>query len=351
MRRWFAIFGVMLVITVTHYAVPPSEYLWHEILERAYYLPIVFAAVSFGRIGGVVAAACAMICYLPHILPSSNGSPQLMASKYAEMVIFLAVGFATGALADREKQRRRELQAAAVDLQATHAELQTSVTQLQQADRLSALGQLVAGLAHEIRNPLGSIEGAVDICSRTENEAKRSEFLGIIKKEVTRLNNLLSSLLDFARTRTPQMRPTRIETVIEAVVSLVSHGARQKGVTLVVGPTAGLPEAECDAQQIQQALLNVTINAVQATGVSGKVHVTASQKDGWIVVAVRDEGPGISSTDLARIFDPFYTTKVGGTGLGLAVSYQILLQHNGRIYAEPNPDLGMTFVLTFPIRC
>ncbi len=332
----------MFVITVAHYELAPSQFLWHEILERLYYLPIVFAAIYFGRLGGLVAAACAMLCYIPHILPSSNGSPQLMTSKYAEMVIFLAVGMVTGVLADRERRRTTELQIKT-------AELQSSVTQLRQADRLSAIGQLVAGLAHEIRNPLGSIEGAVDICSRTDSDDKRREFLGIIKKEVARLNKLLSSLLDFARTRTPQLRAARIDGVIDAVVTLVTHSARQKGIAISTDIHPGLPEVECDSQQIQQALLNVTLNAIQATRPGGPVRISASEREGWIVIAVQDEGPGIPAADLDRIFDPFFTTKEGGTGLGLAVSYQILLQHGGRIIAQPNSDAGTTFTLTFPV--
>lgn len=350
MKRWFGIFGVMLAITVSHYALPPSQYLWHEILERLYYLPIVFAAIAFGRLGGVVAAICAIVCYIPHILASSNGSTQLMASKYAEMVIFLAVGIVTGILADRERRRAVELEASADELRTTHAELKSSVNQLRQADRLLALGQLVAGLAHEIRNPLGSIEGAVDICRRTASEEKRVEFFGIIKKEVARLNNLLSSLLDFARTRTPQMHPSRIESVLESVVTLVTHSAHRKGISIVTNVPPGLPDVECDTQQIQQALLNVAINAIQATGPGGAVRISVSEQDGWITLAVHDQGPGIAETDLNRIFDPFFTTKDGGTGLGLAISYQILLQHAGQILARPNTDVGMTFTLTFPVR-
>lgn len=346
---WLGIVGVMLAITVAHYEVPPAHYLWHEILERLYYLPIVFAALTFGRFGGVLAAACAMVCYLPHILPASNGSPQLLASKYAEMVIFLAVGFVTGLLSDRERQRRGELETAGAELENTHVELQRSVSQLLQADRLSAIGQLVAGLAHEIRNPLGSIEGAVDICSRTTEQEKRSEFLGIIKKETARLNTLLTSLLDFARTRTPQVNLVRVQPIVSAVTDLVSHTARQREVRILADVLPGL-EAECDPGQIQQALMNVTLNAIQATRSGGTVRISVEEGNGMIDLRVQDEGSGMNDGDLTHLFDPFFTTKEGGTGLGLAISYQILLQHGGQIIAQSNADLGMTFTLRFPQR-
>lgn len=339
----------MLAITIAHYAISPSLYLWHEILQRLYYLPIVFGALSFGWKGGLLSAACAAICYIPHILPSSNGSPQLMAAKYAEMVVFVAVGVVTGVLADRERKRRLELQFAADELRKTHAQLESSVDQLRQADRLSAIGQLAASLAHEIRNPLGSIEGAVDICERTVNEDKRREFLGIIKKEAGRLNSLLTNLLDFARTRTPRMRSVELDGIVKAVVSLVTHNAQQRGIQLRSGIPADLPVV-CDAQQIQQALLNIVLNALQATPAGGTVLLSAAKQDEWVFLQVKDEGEGVGETDLKRIFDPFYTTKEGGTGLGLAVSYQILLQHRGRILVERNADSGMTFTLTWPIR-
>src|SRR5581483_9697460 len=183
------------------YLTPPQFYLTHEILERLYYLPIVIAALYFGWVGGLLAAGCASLCYVPFIFLISHDSPQVMTGRYAEMAVFLAVGALTGALSDRERKRGRELQRATDQLSESNRQLQSSFQQLRRADRLSAVGQLAASLAHEIRNPLGSIEGAIDIVGRTTDEDKRREFLGIIKKETRRLNGLLTNLLDFARPR------------------------------------------------------------------------------------------------------------------------------------------------------
>jgi signal transduction histidine kinase len=272
-----------------------------------------------------------------------------MSAKYAEMLVFVAVGVVTGILTDRERKRRIELETATDELRQTHAQLQSSVDQLRQADRLSAIGKLAAGLAHEIRNPLGSIEGAVDICNRTNDAEKRREFLGIIKKETNRLNTLLTTLLDFARTRTPQMRLVQIEGIVKGVTSLLTHDARQRGIHLKTSVPADLPDVECDAQQIQQALLNITLNALQATPSGTAVVLAASAHDRWLSVSVTDDGPGVDA-NMEQIFDPFFTTKEGGTGLGLSISLQILLQHGGRIVAERNATSGMTFTLRWPIR-
>ena len=340
----------MLLITISHYLTPPQFYLSHEILERLYYLPIVIAALFFGWAGGLLAAGCAGLCYAPFVFMASHHSPQVMAGRYAEIVVFLAIGALTGALSDRERKRRRELQRATDQLSETNRQLQSSFQQLRRADRLSAVGQLAASLAHEIRNPLGSIEGAIDIVERTADEERRREFLGIIKKETRRLNGLLTNLLNFARPRAPQIREAQVDTMVRTVVDLTSHNAQQQGIQLKLHIAPDLPPVECDSEQIIQVLLNVTLNAIQASPAGGQISISADRRENMILMRVSDEGSGIADMELDKIFDPFYTTKEGGTGLGLAISYQILAQHGGGIAVERNPDKGMTFTLTLPIR-
>lgn len=349
MRRYLWIYGAMLLITIAHYVSPTRLLLWHEILERLYYLLIIFAALSFGLMGGLTAAVCAGACYIPHILASWQKSAGEADSKYAEIVVFLAVGAVTGALSDRERNRTNELRQTAEQLRTSNAQLEESFLKLRRADRLSAVGQLTASLAHEIRNPLGSIEGAVDIVERSANEERRREFLGIIKKEVKRLNGLLSNLLDFSRPRDPQIKQARIENIVRSVWDLTSHTAHQLGIRLEcdIEPTTAL--IECDPEQITQALLNVTLNALQATPAGGSVLVSVGQQDEVILIRVKDEGGGIAADDQERIFDPFYTTKEHGTGLGLPISHQIVTQHRGRITVERNSEVGMTFTLALPV--
>lgn len=350
MRRVLGIFGVMLVITVAHYVSPLSLSLWHEVLERLYYVPIILGAYYSSWRGGLLYAACAGACYTPHIVMAWHSSPSAMEARYAEVFVFFAVGGVTGFLSERTRKRTVELQQVSTQLQATNTQLQNSLDQLKRADRLSAIGQLAASLAHEIRNPLASIEGAIDIAKRTKSEERREEFLGIIGKETKRLNGLLTSLLDFARPRSPQIRPVQIASIVEPVMRLTAHNAQQRGLRLESEIASELPLVECDAEQITQALLNVTLNALQATPSGGTVKLSVELKDGTIAMRVRDEGEGIDEANLERIFDPFYTTREAGTGLGLPISQQILAQHSGRITVERNPDRGMTFTLTLPLR-
>jgi signal transduction histidine kinase len=348
MRIWI-IFGSILIVTVLHYTTPPSLFLWHNIFQRLYYLPIVYAAVSFGVAGGLGSALCSGVCYLPHILFDWRGSPGYTENQLAEVVVFVLVGWVTGVLADQERRRRLELELTAQQLKRVYRELQTSLEQVKRADRLSAVGQLAAGLAHEVRNPLASIEGAIDIVERDSTGERRAEFLAIIKMECRRLNRLLTNLLDFARPRPPQVESVAVESLIDPVLALASHTAGTAAIVLRKILPPGLSPVQGDPEQLKQVILNLTLNAIQAMPEGGEIALSARRDGERIGIEVSDEGTGIPEEEIERIFDPFYTTKDTGTGLGLAVAYQIIAQHHGRITARRNPARGMTFSIWLPL--
>jgi signal transduction histidine kinase len=330
-----------------HYFTPPQFLLWHGIFQRLYYLPIVYAAISFGWRGGLAAAVFAGLLYIPHILITWAPMPHYMMEQYAEIVMFLAVGTLTGILADRERRRRVELQATAQRLSQVYRELQTTFEQVKRADRLSAIGQLAAGLAHEIRNPLASIDGAAEVLEAGAEAEVRQETLSIIRKECARLNRLLTNLLDFARPRQPERREVDVAEVLDSVIELVHHSA---GKGFRFGRQAGpeLPLLLGDREQIAQVILNLTMNATQAMPEGGEVVLSARTQADGLLIEVKDEGQGIAPENLDKIFDPFFTTKDTGTGLGLSVVHQIVSQHGGSVTAVRNPDRGMTFSLYFP---
>ncbi len=332
-----------------HYLTSPDLLLWHNIFQRLYYLPIIYAAISFGTPGGLAAAAASALCYIPHIVVTWGGWRHYSANQYAEIVVFFLVGTVTGILADRERKRERELRRTADELRRVYRELQDSFEQIKRADRLSAVGQLSAGLAHEIRNPLAAIEGAAGILGQdSAGPEMRQEFLGIIRKECRRLNRLLTDLLDFARPRKPEWREVDVERVLDNVIGLVAHSAEKSGITLKKDVPARLPPLVSDQEQLTQVVLNLAINATQAMPEGGEILLAARRRDGGLLIQVRDQGTGISEEDLDKIFDPFFTTKDYGTGLGLSVAHQIVTQQGGRITAERNSDRGMTFSLLFP---
>lgn len=325
-----------------HYLTPPEHLLWHNVFQRLYYLPIVYAAIQFGTPGGVLAAAASAVSYIPHIVLTWHGWRQYSAHQYAEIVLFFLVAAVTGALADRSRRRERELRR-------VYGELENSVEQLRRADRLSAIGRLSAALAHEIRNPLAAIEGAAEILAQpTTPEEMREEFLGIVRKECRRLNRLLSQLLDFARPRPPERRPLEVGRILENVVGLSRHSAEKNGVRPRTMVAPDLPHLVADPEQITQVLLNLVLNAVQAMPQGGELLLYAYPQNGGMAIEVRDQGEGIPPEDMDKIFDPFFTTKADGTGLGLAVAHQIVARHGGAITARRNPDRGMTFTVWLP---
>lgn len=338
--------------SLLHFFTPPHFILWHNLFQRLYYLPIVYAAVYFGWRGGLLASSASAILYIPHILMSWHHMPEYATNQYAEIILFFLVGTTTGILADRERKRRLELQAMTEQLSKVYRELQDSFEQLKRADRLSAIGELSASLAHEIRNPLGSIEGAAQILEQPQTtEEMRREFLGVIRKESRRLNKLLANLLDFARPRRPEFQAVDVRPVIDSVVTLLAHTAEQSGIQLRKRLPSSLPSVESDSEQLKQVILNLTINAIQATSGGGEIEISAAENnDAAIAIAVRDQGVGIPGENVEKIFDPFFTTKDGGTGLGLSVAHQIVTQHGGVITAERNPDRGMTFSVLIPTR-
>lgn len=334
-------------ISAGHYLTPPTFLLWHGIFQRLYYLPVVYAAIAYGKKGGLAAAFVSGLLYVPHIVLTWSGMRHYAMEQYAEIFMFFAVGIVTGILADREKRRRAELQKTTHELSKVYQELQDSFEQVRRADRLSAVGQLAAGLAHEIRNPLASIDGAAEVLQGGAEGEVKSETLRIIRQECARLNRLLTSLLDFARPRPPEWQLVDVTKVLQDVADLVSHSAKPE-VRFEVQAPEKLAKLVCDQEQLKQVLLNLAINAAQAMSHGGRVTLSAYEKPGGVFIQVSDEGEAAPPEVLGRIFDPFYTTKETGTGLGLAVAYQIVTRHGGTITAHRNPDKGMTFQVFLP---
>jgi two-component system, NtrC family, sensor histidine kinase HydH len=335
--------------SLAHYLTPASLILWHNIFQRLYYLPIVYAAVSFGWIGGLLAALLSGLCYTPHILTAWHDFPGYVINQYAEIVLFFLVGITTGLLADEQREKQRKLEDTARQLEKVNTELRDSFEHLKRADRLAAVGNLAAGLAHEIRNPLASIEGAAGILEGGQiTEEQRLEFLGIIKKECRRLNRLLGNLLDFARPRAPLRQNVDVEHLLDSVIGLMAHAAEGRNILLRKDIPAPGIMLHGDGEQMKQVILNLVLNAVQAMPEGGEICLAVHPEVTDLLIEVIDQGCGIGPDNLDKMFNPFYTTKESGTGLGLAVAHQIVSQHGGSLSARNNPDRGMTFAILLP---
>jgi len=340
-----------LAISALHYFTPDSLVQWHYLIQRLFYLPVVYAALSYGLAGGLLGAVAAGLSLLPQIIATWRVRPEYSINQFAELFSFAAVAILTGTLSDRERRQKASLSLAAGQVRQMYAELQENFERMKRTERLYALGQLSAGLAHEVRNPLASIEGAAAILLREPpSEERRVEFLEIIQKESRRLNRLLSTFLDFAKPRAPEFQMAKVERVIDSVLALTEHSFLRAAIAVRREVATDLPPFEHDPEQITQILLNLTINAIQAMPNGGEIAISAFREGDSAVIEVSDQGCGISEEDMERIYDPFFTTKETGTGLGLPVAHQIALNQGGILAARRNTGNGMTFSLRLPLR-
>ena len=221
--------------------------------------------------------------------------------------------------------------------------------QLKRSDRLAAVGRLASGLAHEIRNPLASISGSVQLLSEDQGISEENRrLMGIVIKEVERLNLLLGDFLNFARPAPLQAEVVDLAAILNELVDLLRAGGQAEGVAIVRRYPEQVPMF-IDRQKMRQALWDLLLNAVESALPDGTVRVAVDLLNGEI--SVEDSGPGVDEKVRDRIFEPFFTTKEKGTGLGLANVYTNVQAHGGRIYVEPSPLGGARFMIDLPENC
>jgi signal transduction histidine kinase len=229
---------------------------------------------------------------------------------------------------------------------------------MQERDRLAALGQMAAGLAHEVKNPLGAIKGAAQLLAEPEGgkqvDPHANEFIGIILEEVDRLNRVVGNVLDYARPSKGNPGAVDVNAVVKRTLQVLA--SERGGETAVMTELADdLPLVRADAEQLRQVLMNLVRNALQATNGTGNVTVKTRERRGgvgskidWVEIGVRDDGPGISPQVLKSLFVPFFTTKDKGTGLGLAISQRLVEEWGGRIEVASSEGSGSTFTVVLP---
>ncbi len=226
--------------------------------------------------------------------------------------------------------------------------------QMARVDRLASIGEMAAGLAHEIRNPLTGISGAVQIIADDfDSQDPRTDITVEILKQIDRVNNTIKDLLAYSRPPSPHLKKSDIHNVLDEAIFLTSPAAVKNQVKIEKSYCSTLPAISFDSHQIQQVFLNIFLNAVQAMPKGGNLIIkTVLKKDDGndkIVVEAKDDGPGISPESIDKIFKPFFSTKHKGTGLGLSVVQTIMEQHKGNITVESGLGKGTTFSMIFPI--
>ncbi|MGA7080165.1 MAG: ATP-binding protein [Terriglobales bacterium] len=224
-------------------------------------------------------------------------------------------------------------------------------TQMSRAEHLATLGELAAGLAHEIRNPLAGIAGVIEIISRDLPATSPARaVVKDVRLEIVQINRILTDLLETARPHPPQICRSNFNTTVEHAVMLARQQVLSKPIKIELLQAPNLPEVEHDSDQIHQVLLNLLLNAVQAMDGAGEIRVEIGSRDKHASVAVSDSGKGIAPQHLAHIFRPFYTTKGNGTGLGLSLARRIVEEHQGHIEVASVVGKGSTFTVLLPFQ-
>jgi len=340
----------VLIITVLHFSTGTDRFYLHQIYQRSYYIPIILASFWFEVWGGLLTAAGLTALYLIHIWHDWSHHPDYTFQQYAEIAMYFVIAALVGYLSLVQRKTREQLESAGSQLKAAYQKLNETFDQLRHSDRLASLGRLSAGIAHEIRNPLGSIQGAVDILAQDLPPADpKSEFAQIARKEVSRLEKLTGEILQFSKPAPPRQLPIDWREIVDAACRLCSDQAHRQGIEILRQTDAPDASILVDPEQVKQVLINILINAVQAQPQGGKITVQGRIEAGELIISIRDDGSGIAPEQLDHIFDPFFTTRREGTGLGLSISYQLVKNNGGSIRATSEPGRGACFYVSFPV--
>lgn len=332
-------FGKILLIVVLiaftlslHYMWLPVPHSVHLLHRRLCYIPIILGALWFGIRGGMGTALAISLAVLPLALKS--GGPFWGNEEFVEIVFYFSIGGLAGFLVDRgqqerEKKRRLELE-------------------LVEAERLASAGRTAAGIAHEVRTPLASVRGSVEILAEDYSaDHPRRPFFDILVQETGRLQRVMDEFLDLNRPISIDALPTDLRPFIEECGAALRPLADSGGVMLRM-ETPGSCTVSLDRERMRQVVTNLLRNAVQACAAGGTVHVAWQRRDDGLVLTVEDDGPGIPPQDLGRIFEPFFTRRKEGVGLGLSLARQIVSAHGGSLEASNRPGGGARFTIRLP---
>ncbi len=353
-------------LMVIHYATPvtPMTMPLHDLHRHLLYVPIILAGLWYGWRGGITAAVAISAFFFPHLIfrfdPHAHHANHIHGAapdvpiflRLLEALAFMLIGGVTGYLTDRRRAHERGLADALERLRQRTREVLEIEEQLRRADRLGALGQLSAGLAHEIRSPLASIRGAAEILGDPKTDpTHREEFSRIMVEETERLDHVLRNFMDYTRAqRSENGQHCDLARVLERIRLLLGKQMQAQRVVLEDQVPAGLPSLAINENLMQQVLINLLLNALQALPGPGHVRVEAEPTGRERVrIAISDNGPGVPADRADRIFNPFFTTKDQGTGLGLSISHQILANHDGSIRLDEGAREGARFIIELPV--
>ena len=318
-------------------------------------LPVISAATYLGPLGTLIASVLAASSVVSFLL-SYNWDVVTISThdekRLAINVLFIVIaGQLVNLLAEAIRTQSAKYKAVADQLSETNRQLREAEAAVRRSERLAALGQLSAGLAHELRNPLGTIKASSEMLSRNigSENAVMSEVAGYISTEVDRCNSLVSRFLDFARPLEVRLAPADLTQVIDRSIDMVAREAGERGVAIYRNYAPDIPPFPMDAELMERVFFNLLQNAVQASVAGCPVTVKTRLVAEMAETSVIDRGSGIDPKHMETIFNPFFTTKPEGVGLGLPIVSKIVDRHGGRMSVESQPGEGSIFRVSLPL--
>jgi two-component system, NtrC family, sensor histidine kinase HydH len=326
--RIFLIVALIAGITALHYTTDLSARHYHVFHLGVYFFPVILAGFWFGLVGGLATSLSVTMLSLPFLLRTWHGFSANDLHNIKILLLYNVVAIMLGILSDREQAEQRRLQ---------------------EAQSLAAMGRALAGVAHDMRTPLVAIGGFTRLVQKhIEKDNPHRDKLDIVLREVERMENMVKDMLDFSRPLELTLSNENANQVITECLSVLEYAAQERHLKLQSELTADLPPVRMDISRMKQVIINLIMNAVQASPEGETVTVSTFKRGGEMVIDITDCGCGIPSDIREEIFLPFVTTKKEGTGLGLAITRKIIEAHRGRIEMLDNPGKGLTFRVVTP---
>jgi signal transduction histidine kinase len=312
-------------------------------------LPVVSASTTFGFVGAFVFTALTGAAYLSFLLFLGQFVLENPEVIFYRVVCLFIMGNLANILAEALREQSAESRRTAQNLAEANRQVMEAQENVRRSDRLAALGQLSAGLAHELRNPLGTIRASAEMLAKqvsAENEVAR-EVAGFIATEVDRTNSLVTRFLQFARPLELRRDKADLAQMLDRAITVAEREVT--GVAIYRNYAPEIPPFPFDAELMEHVFYNLIVNAAQASRAGGAVTVKSRVNGNTAEIAVIDRGSGIDEATLKNIFNPFFTTKPTGVGLGLAIVAKIIDQHGGKIAVDSRPGEGSIFCVSLPM--
>ncbi len=345
-------------IGVLHAVTPGHLILYHDTYRRLSYFPIAIGAVFYGLKGGIALAVLSCLSFVPHLYTFWAEGPEAYYSELSEIIFYMAAGVVIGLISSRENRLREQYKSLSEKLAGSYRRLHHQASQLVAAEKqlgksqkLSMLGHVSASLAHEIKNPLAAIKGAAEILAdEVPEDHPKHEFVDIMRAETSRLNQSVEEVLKYCRGQQHQNGGSRenIETIINRVVVLLESALNEKAIQLSVNVDPEIKGFPTDETAMNQVVMNVVINAIDAVDKKGRIQIELSAHGSGCQIKISDDGHGIVPEKTDEVFHSFVTYKEEGTGLGLSISKRIVESLGGKIGVETSVWGGACFSIQLP---